>query len=132
MVCRSTGSGSCTAEYQRLPLTVTVALDSQVGATGSAHLFQSLGSKKKGFGWEEIQGQNFSYVFLIYCLLLFTKLPNAKICYIGLENAYIAYLIEVSKLYSKIEKRRKSKKEENNDNCVSSHHRRAPLRVSCT
>ncbi|XP_042372897.1 neutral alpha-glucosidase C-like, partial [Plectropomus leopardus] len=29
VVCRSTGSGSCTAELQQLPLSVTVALDSQ-------------------------------------------------------------------------------------------------------
>lgn len=29
-VCRSTGSGSCTAELQKLPLTITVALNSQV------------------------------------------------------------------------------------------------------
>lgn len=46
VVCRSTGSGSCSAEFQRLPLTVTVALDSQVGATESAHLFQLLGTRR--------------------------------------------------------------------------------------
>lgn len=30
VVCRSTGSGSCTAELQQFPLSVTVALNSQV------------------------------------------------------------------------------------------------------
>lgn len=41
-----------------------------------------------------------------------------KICYMGLEDAYFMYLIEASKLYSKIEKSRKSKKDESNDSCV--------------
>lgn len=36
MVCRSAGSGTCTADFQQLPLTVTVALNSQV-TTGAVH-----------------------------------------------------------------------------------------------
>lgn len=34
VVCRSTGSGSCTAEYQQLPLSITVALNTQVSRPG--------------------------------------------------------------------------------------------------
>lgn len=30
LVCRSTGSGSCSAEFQQVPLTITIALDSEV------------------------------------------------------------------------------------------------------
>ncbi|XP_075905651.1 neutral alpha-glucosidase C isoform X2 [Nelusetta ayraudi] len=38
LVCRSTGSGSCSADFQLLPLTVTVALDSQGAAEGVLYL----------------------------------------------------------------------------------------------
>lgn len=34
VVCRSTGSGSCTAEYQQLPLSITVALNTEVSRPG--------------------------------------------------------------------------------------------------
>lgn len=34
VVCRSTGSGSCTAEQQQLPLSITVALNSEVSIKG--------------------------------------------------------------------------------------------------
>lgn len=36
----------------------------------------------------------------------------------GLENAYTMYLIEASKLHSKIQKSGKGKKDESNDSCV--------------
>ncbi|XP_023208375.1 neutral alpha-glucosidase C [Xiphophorus maculatus] len=38
VVCRSTGSGTCTADYQKLPLDVTVALNSQASADGELYL----------------------------------------------------------------------------------------------
>ncbi|KAM9777556.1 LOW QUALITY PROTEIN: neutral alpha-glucosidase C [Neosynchiropus ocellatus] len=38
VVCRSDGSGSCSWEYQQLPLSVTVALDSQGSADGELYL----------------------------------------------------------------------------------------------
>lgn len=38
VVFRSTGSGSCTAELQRLPLTITVGLNSQGAADGDLYL----------------------------------------------------------------------------------------------
>ncbi|MED6236018.1 hypothetical protein ATANTOWER_003283, partial [Ataeniobius toweri] len=38
VVCRSTGSGKCTADYQELPLNVTVALNSQGSADGDLYL----------------------------------------------------------------------------------------------
>ncbi|XP_058472345.1 neutral alpha-glucosidase C [Solea solea] len=38
VVCRSTGSGSCTDEMQRLPLSITVALNSQGVAEGELYL----------------------------------------------------------------------------------------------
>lgn len=38
VVCRSTGSGTCSADYQKLPLEVTVALDSQGSANGELYL----------------------------------------------------------------------------------------------
>lgn len=47
MVCRSAGSGSCTAEFQQLPLSITVALNSQVSVEGSAHLASVSESMKK-------------------------------------------------------------------------------------
>ncbi|XP_047202189.1 neutral alpha-glucosidase C isoform X2 [Girardinichthys multiradiatus] len=38
VVCRSAGSGKCTADYQELPLNVTVALNSQGSADGDLYL----------------------------------------------------------------------------------------------
>ncbi|XP_069016552.1 neutral alpha-glucosidase C, partial [Embiotoca jacksoni] len=38
VVCRSTGSGSCTADLQQLPLSITVALNSQGSAGGELYL----------------------------------------------------------------------------------------------
>ncbi|XP_036006347.1 neutral alpha-glucosidase C isoform X2 [Fundulus heteroclitus] len=38
VVCRSVGSGTCTADYQKLPLSVTVALNSQGCADGELYL----------------------------------------------------------------------------------------------
>lgn len=39
VVCRSTGSGSCTAEQQQLPLSLTVALNSQVVIVEGLNVF---------------------------------------------------------------------------------------------
>ncbi|RVE56910.1 hypothetical protein OJAV_G00210880 [Oryzias javanicus] len=38
VVCRSVGSGTCTADFQRLPLEITVALDSQGEAEGELYV----------------------------------------------------------------------------------------------
>lgn len=38
VVCRWMGHGSCTAEFQQLPLSITVALSAQVRMRSSAHL----------------------------------------------------------------------------------------------
>ncbi|XP_029316282.1 neutral alpha-glucosidase C isoform X3 [Cottoperca gobio] len=46
VVCRSTGSGSCTAEQQQLPLSITVALDSQGVADGELYLDDGYRDKK--------------------------------------------------------------------------------------
>lgn len=47
VVCRSAGSGSCAAEFQQLPLSVTVALNSLVSIERYARLASVSKSIKK-------------------------------------------------------------------------------------
>ncbi|XP_027131085.1 neutral alpha-glucosidase C isoform X2 [Larimichthys crocea] len=66
VVCRSTGSGSCTAEYQQLPLSITVALNSQAVADGELYLDD---------------GHSFSYRDRkAFCLRRFSMLSGRLVC----------------------------------------------------
>ncbi|XP_016890009.1 neutral alpha-glucosidase C isoform X2 [Cynoglossus semilaevis] len=66
VVCRSTGSGSCTAEQQQLPLSLTVALNSQGAADGELYLDD---------------GHSFSYRDRkSFCLRRFSLLSGRLLC----------------------------------------------------
>ncbi|XP_076604059.1 neutral alpha-glucosidase C isoform X2 [Chaetodon auriga] len=66
VVCRSAGSGSCTAEVQQLPLSITVALDSQGAADGELYLDD---------------GHSFSYRDRkAFCLRRFSMLSGRLLC----------------------------------------------------
>uniref|UniRef100_A0A8D3A992 Glucosidase alpha, neutral C n=2 Tax=Scophthalmus maximus TaxID=52904 RepID=A0A8D3A992_SCOMX len=66
VVCRSTGSGSCTAELQQLPLSITVALNSQAAADGELYLDD---------------GHSFSYRDRkAFCLRRFNMLSGRLLC----------------------------------------------------
>ncbi|XP_070835122.1 neutral alpha-glucosidase C [Chaetodon trifascialis] len=66
VVCRSAGSGSCTAEVQQLPLSITVALDSQGAAGGELYLDD---------------GHSFSYRDRkAFCLRRFSMLSGRLLC----------------------------------------------------
>lgn len=66
MVCRATGSGSCTAELQQLPLSITVALSSQGVADGELYLDD---------------GHSFSYRDRkAFCLRRFNMLSGRLLC----------------------------------------------------
>uniref|UniRef100_A0A671XDE0 Glucosidase alpha, neutral C n=1 Tax=Sparus aurata TaxID=8175 RepID=A0A671XDE0_SPAAU len=66
VVCRSVGSGSCTAEYKELPLNITVALSSQGLADGELYLDD---------------GHSFSYRDRkAFCLRRFNMLSGRLLC----------------------------------------------------
>nr|XP_033499233.1 neutral alpha-glucosidase C isoform X1 [Epinephelus lanceolatus] len=66
VVCRATGSGSCTAELQQLPLSITVALNSQGVADGELYLDD---------------GHSFSYRDRkAFCLRRFNMLSGRLLC----------------------------------------------------
>ncbi|XP_034531614.1 neutral alpha-glucosidase C isoform X1 [Notolabrus celidotus] len=66
VVCRSAGSGSCTADFQWLPLSVTVALNSQGSADGELYLDD---------------GHSFSYRDKkAFCLRRFSMLSGRLLC----------------------------------------------------
>ncbi|XP_041809361.1 neutral alpha-glucosidase C isoform X2 [Chelmon rostratus] len=66
VVCRSAGSGSCTAELQQLPLSITVALNSQGAADGELYLDD---------------GHSFSYRDRkAFCLRRFNMLSGRLLC----------------------------------------------------
>lgn len=66
VVCRSAGSGSCTADFQWLPLSITVALNSQGEADGELYLDD---------------GHSFSYRDRkAFCLCRFSMLSGRLLC----------------------------------------------------
>ncbi|KAG7234578.1 hypothetical protein INR49_002207 [Caranx melampygus] len=72
VVCRSTGSGSCTADVQQLPLSITVALNSQGAADGELYLDD---------------GHSFSYRDRkAFCLRRFTMLSGRLLCRSACED----------------------------------------------
>lgn len=66
VVCRSTQSGSCTADLQQLPLCITVALNSQGSADGELYLDD---------------GHSFMYLYRkAFCLRRFNMLSGRLLC----------------------------------------------------
>nr|XP_046268944.1 neutral alpha-glucosidase C isoform X1 [Scatophagus argus] len=72
VVCRSTGSGSCTAEFQQLPLSITVALSSQGVAEGELYLDDG-----HSFGYRDRKA---------FCLRRFSVLSGRLLCRRGGEG----------------------------------------------
>ncbi|KAM8916133.1 neutral alpha-glucosidase C isoform 5-T9 [Spinachia spinachia] len=66
VVCRSTGSGSCTAEQQQLPLSITVALNSEGLADGELYLDDG-----HSFGYRDRKA---------FCLRRFSLLSGRLLC----------------------------------------------------
>ncbi|KAM3594386.1 uncharacterized protein V6R79_006984 [Siganus canaliculatus] len=72
VVCRAAGSGSCTADLQQLPLSITVALNAQGGADGDLYLddFRSFAFRDKK----------------AFCLRRFSVLSGRLLCRRGSED----------------------------------------------
>uniref|UniRef100_A0AAQ4QLD1 Glucosidase alpha, neutral C n=1 Tax=Gasterosteus aculeatus aculeatus TaxID=481459 RepID=A0AAQ4QLD1_GASAC len=76
VVCRSTGSGSCTAEQQQLPLSITAALNSEGLADGELYLDDG-----HSFGYRDRKA---------FCLRRFSLLSGRLLCRPGSEEGTFA------------------------------------------